>query len=356
MYRITAAGLWNAFFHSGRRHIILTGSRGIGKTTLLGALFPEGLPGITTWAVPRTAVYLKENGTDTIVQVGAVNEALPDVENRMELCTDGFTAVGIPALQRCMESDAEWVSIDEIGFIEASCSEYHQAVRRLLACKRAVLVVRKQSLPFLDELCHREDAMVVDLDQPYGNNGCVIMASGLGKRFGSNKLLAEFRGKPMIYRILETTEGLYRKRVVVTRHPEIAAICQEKGIEVVLHDLPGRNDTVRLGLEAVGDVDTCTFCPSDQPLMAKDTLSALALAAAADTDSIWRVQYQGEPGVPVVFPRWTYDELKNLPEGKGGGVIIKKHPEHLRMVDAQDACELMDIDSPEDLKKLETRL
>ena len=28
--------------------------------------------------------------------------------------------------------------------------------------------------------------------------GCVIMASGVSRRFGSNKLLADFRGEPML--------------------------------------------------------------------------------------------------------------------------------------------------------------
>lgn len=28
------------------------------------------------------------------------------------------------------------------------------------------------------------------------NLGCVIMASGLGKRFGDNKLMADFDGQP----------------------------------------------------------------------------------------------------------------------------------------------------------------
>ena len=34
--------------------------------------------------------------------------------------------------------------------------------------------------------------------QHFPKLGCVIMATGLGKRFGSNKLMADFCGKPMI--------------------------------------------------------------------------------------------------------------------------------------------------------------
>ena len=39
--------------------------------------------------------------------------------------------------------------------------------------------------------------------------GCVIMASGLGKRFGGNKLMADFHGEPMVCRILDATEGIF---------------------------------------------------------------------------------------------------------------------------------------------------
>ena len=35
--------------------------------------------------------------------------------------------------------------------------------------------------------------------------GCVIMASGLARRFGSNKLLADFGGRPLLCRALEVT-------------------------------------------------------------------------------------------------------------------------------------------------------
>ena len=39
--------------------------------------------------------------------------------------------------------------------------------------------------------------------------GCVIMASGLGKRFGGNKLMADFDGQPLICRALTVTDGLF---------------------------------------------------------------------------------------------------------------------------------------------------
>ena len=82
--------------------------------------------------------------------------------------------------------------------------------------------------------------------------GCVIMASGLSRRFGANKLLADFCGQPMLCRAFAATAtpGI-AARIVVTRSEDVQALCRTQGVPVLLHSLPGRNDTVRLGLSAL---------------------------------------------------------------------------------------------------------
>ena len=82
--------------------------------------------------------------------------------------------------------------------------------------------------------------------------GCVIMASGLSRRFGANKLLADFCGQPMLCRAFAATAtpGI-AARIVVTRSEKVQALCRAQGVPVLLHSLPGRNDTVRLGLSAL---------------------------------------------------------------------------------------------------------
>lgn len=270
----------------------------------------------------------------------------------MVLIPDGFTSLGVPALKRCVESKSPWIAIDEIGYLEAQCEPYHEALGNLLERKQVAAVVRKQALPFLQELCRRDDVFLVDLDNPFGNIGCVIMASGLGRRFGGNKLMADFQGRPLICRILDATEGVFSRRVVVTRYQEVAQLCEGRGIPAVLHDLPHRSDTVRLGLNALSGVDRCMFAAADQPLLRRETIGALALASANEPYAIWRPICGKTPGSPVVFPSWAFRELGDLPEGKGGGVIIRKHPHRIHTVAVQDAYELKDVDSPRDLAEL----
>ena len=183
--------------------------------------------------------------------------------------------------------------------------------------------------------------------------GCVIMASGMGRRFGANKLMAPFRGEPLICQALHATQGLPLSCVVVTRHLDVAALCREKAVPVLLHDLPSRSDTVRLGLAALGNLDGCLFLPGDQPLLRRETIQALLCCAQEDPGSIWRPESGGVPGSPVFFPRWAFPALSALPEGMGGSAVIRQYPDRVRTMEITDPRELMDADTPEMLKKLE---
>ena len=185
--------------------------------------------------------------------------------------------------------------------------------------------------------------------QHFPKIGCVILASGMGKRFGSNKLMADFHGKPMIQWAIAATDGLFSCRVVVTRHEAVASLCREQNIDVVLHDLPYRSDTVRLGLEAMPNLDACMFLPADQPLLRWETIAMLLENQKSNPDSIIRPAYDDQEGSPVLFPAWAFHELKNLPEGKGGGVVIKNHPHEVCRVSVANPFELADVDTPETL-------
>ena len=198
-----------------------------------------------------------------------------------------------------------------------------------------------------------EDANLQLFRRFYPKVGCVIMASGLGKRFGSNKLMADFNGKPMILWALQASEHWKENRIVVTRHADVAALCQRLGVRVVLHELPHRSDTIRLGLEALGDVDACLFLPGDQPLLRSETVDFLVDRWEADQEKILRPFHKETPGSPVIFPSWTFEQLRHLPEGKGGGWIIKNYPEKVAAIEIADPYELMDADTPEALQILQ---
>ena len=200
--------------------------------------------------------------------------------------------------------------------------------------------------------------------------GCVIMASGLARRFGSNKLLADFNGRPLLCRALDATDiPKLATRIVVTRSAEVQALCETHGIPCLLHALPGRNDTVRLGLERlleqVPGLAGCMFLPGDQPLLRRETVEQMvdAFCSSAETQKetereIFRLAYRAENdpaplvGSPVLFGSSFFPELSTLPEGKGGSVLLRKYPEQVHCVYTADRNELRDADTPEALAEL----
>lgn len=205
--------------------------------------------------------------------------------------------------------------------------------------------------------------------------GCVIMASGLSRRFGTNKLLADFCGQPMLCRAFDATAAPgIAARIVVTRSEEVQALCRAHGVPVLLHSLPGRNDTVRLGLSALleqqPELSGCMFLPGDQPLLCRETVEAMTEHFCHEQSALTELQKETEReifrlgavadndptplvGSPVLFGSSFFSELLTLPENKGGNVLLKKYPAQMRTICIADSAELLDADTPEVLQQLE---
>lgn len=118
--------------------------------------------------------------------------------------------------------------------------------------------------------------------------------------------MAELCDVPLVGHVVRATDGLFSRRVVVTRHADVAALCETLGAQVILHDEPCRNDTVRLGMEAMDGCDTVTFVQGDQPLIRPASIAALLRAAERDAAGAARRDAAGR-GVADVVGRGVAD-------------------------------------------------
>lgn len=191
------------------------------------------------------------------------------------------------------------------------------------------------------------------MNEKFSNIACIILASGLGRRYGSNKLLATVGSAPMVQHILDITNDLFDVRAIITRHQQIATLANAQHIECVLHDLPLLSDTVRLGtayaLQRRSQIKGLLFAVSDQPLLTQASLVRLCHSFAGAPQRIHRLAFNSTPGNPIIFPAILADELQKLPADKGGSYLAKKYPELVTLVPVQDKNELFDIDTKEDL-------
>lgn len=199
-------------------------------------------------------------------------------------------------------------------------------------------------------------------DSKHPHIGCVIMASGFGRRFGENKLMAPLLGEPLISYILKTVKELPELSVVVvTRYESVETLCKQLSIPVLLHNMPDKNDTIRLGLQYLlnqhkDTLKGCMFCTGDQPLLRKESLAAMTEAFAQSCHNIYRLSYENISSNPVLFDRFYFDALLSLPKGKGGNSIIKQNPEQVIIVPARDKYELYDIDTAHDMGVIKSHL
>ena len=184
--------------------------------------------------------------------------------------------------------------------------------------------------------------------------GCVVMAAGNASRFGENKLAAEVRGRSLISRALEAVPGAcFASVVVVSQYPEILNLAEQSHFTALRNEHPdwGISHTIRLGLEALGDCDGAMFLVSDQPLLRRESVRALAELWRAQPESIAALAHGGVRGNPCIFPARFFPELLELREDHGGNTVIRRHEEDLILWEVPEE-ELTDVDTPEALKRL----
>ena len=181
--------------------------------------------------------------------------------------------------------------------------------------------------------------------------GCVVLAAGNARRFGSNKLKAQVDGASLIRRALDAVpSGLVT--MVVSQYPEILALAGECGFEAVLNDQPGLglSRSVRLGLEKLLDCDGVLFLVADQPWLKRDSAEALAALWAQNPGRIAAMAHGGVRGNPCLFPARFYPELLELTGDRGGSAVIRRHEDALILLET-DALELADVDTPAALEQ-----
>lgn len=178
--------------------------------------------------------------------------------------------------------------------------------------------------------------------------GCILLASGFGRRYGGNKLLAPFLGKPLYRRALELLcplEGT--ETVAVTQYPEIEQDALALGVRVVRNPdaAEGIAASLRHGVQALPDAEWYAFFVADQPRLRRKTVQAFLRAATESGKTLAAVTDGVHPGTPTLFHRRWRDDLLALTGDVGGRKLLRAHPEEVFLFPIP-AEELEDVDTP----------
>ncbi len=182
--------------------------------------------------------------------------------------------------------------------------------------------------------------------------GAVLLASGLGRRFGSNKLLAAVEGIPLYHRAMAALAGAGLDRLAVcSPYREVLEAGEALGF-LPLYNPDGAEGiaaSIRLGVSRMGDMDGVLFSVCDQPFLTTESIIRLVKSFQESKDGICALSWAGRRGNPVLFPADLLDELAALTGDTGGGAVVKRHPDRLVLVEACSPKELADVDEPGDL-------
>ena len=184
---------------------------------------------------------------------------------------------------------------------------------------------------------------------------CVLLAAGRSERFGSNKLLCDFAGKPMVCHALACMQALpAHRRCAVTGDARLAQLASAYGCDVIRNDQPerGQAHSIHLGVDAMQGMDAVLLLVGDQPRLTKESLSRLLEAFCASDKGIACLCDQTHRGNPAVFSARYFPALLALLGDRGAKGIIKAHEDDLVVVPCLNSSELGDADTPQALEQL----
>jgi molybdenum cofactor cytidylyltransferase len=187
----------------------------------------------------------------------------------------------------------------------------------------------------------------------------IVLAAGQSKRMGSNKLLADLGGAPMIRRSVEAARAAgIDGMIVVTGHEadKIAAALEGLGIEIVHNPdyAHGLATSLKRGLAAVPEgADAVLVCLGDMPRVTPKAMGRLIAAFnPEELRTICVPVHKGRRGNPVLWGRKHFSAMAALGGDRGAKALMEQFADELVEIEMADDGVLIDADTPEALARL----
>lgn len=199
--------------------------------------------------------------------------------------------------------------------------------------------------------------------------GVLLLAAGFSRRFGDIKLQARLRNGSSVFEQTLARIAAATPRILVVTRPDLTAVplAIRRLVESPGLDRPGERlridavqcpdahlgmgHTLAFGMAHLADWKSCLVCLGDMPFIATATYAQML--AALHHDTILLPQYEGEVGNPVGFGCDFFPALRAVHGDTGGRDVVRANRERVQILAVNDPAILQDIDTPEDLARLD---
>lgn len=240
-------------------------------------------------------------------------------------------------------------------------------VRRIVLLNQADTLVRQaMALTLATKLMQSYDAVVVaSLRPPTGFPSIlavhepvagIILAAGGSSRMGQPKQLLLWKGEPLVRNVANSAleAGLTPVVLVTGDHgSQVQSAVQDLPVTLIQNPdwEAGQSTSVQAGLRALSpEAGAAIFLLADQPRVTITLLRTLVERHAETLAPIVAPRVADQRTNPVLFDRLTFYDLMSIRGDRGGRDLFSKYS--VNWLEWQDANLLLDIDTPEDYRRL----
>jgi molybdenum cofactor cytidylyltransferase len=189
----------------------------------------------------------------------------------------------------------------------------------------------------------------------------IVLAAGMSTRMGSNKLIADMNGEPLVRHVVRAAESSRARPIaVVTGHDHKSVGGALTDTETTIVHNPdfrdGLSTSLRAGICALGECAGAIILLGDMPAISSSLIDRMIAAFdPADGRAICVATCKGQRGHPVLFARRFFPELLTISGDIGARQIIENNRDLVCEIEAENDGPLIDIDTREELERFARR-
>ncbi len=162
------------------------------------------------------------------------------------------------------------------------------------------------------------------------NSGIILLAAGGSTRLGHPKQLLQIGKELLIEKLLKTALASEFDKVTVVLGAYAAEIkekIEDFPIEIAINEdwELGMGGSIRKGLEALEEVEYAMVLLADQYMLGSEDLNAMRTEFLKKEQDILAASYEDKKGVPAIFAKSRFKQLKSLKSQSGAGKIISDY-------------------------------
>jgi molybdenum cofactor cytidylyltransferase len=187
----------------------------------------------------------------------------------------------------------------------------------------------------------------------------IVLAAGVARRMGRQKLLLDLAGKPVLRWSVEAVAPHVGDLVVVTgpEARQVHDVLRDLPVRYVVNPTPeeGQGTSIAAGAAALTPATRAVIVVlGDQPRLPPTVIPTLVDAFRRSGAAIVAPVYRGVQGTPVLFAASTFPELVALTGDAGARGVVQARPERVMRIELDHPMPI-DVDTPEDLAKLHVK-